>query len=279
MKNAFRAALTAATITSTAVAAFAEPVSVPERLMGDLQSDLDLADFQAAGIVGNLARETGNFQFLRELNPLVRGSRGGIGYAQWTGPRHDAFLAFADGADPMSYEMNYAFLIEELEGPYARVLDRVRETETLAQAAEVFMRGYLAPHPSYFHLDERITFASAYLEGDFSGAGCASQHRIVEAGNLEILQECPRDLAEIRPRARPEREPVASLAFAYSVRPRARPDDLVASEPDEIASLFSIDRPDDLVVPVRDEIAALLRRDAEVSSPFGAEAPDLPGPG
>ena len=259
MKNAFRAALTAATITSTAVAALAEPVSVPERLMGDLQYDLDLADFQAAGIVGNLARETGNFQFLRELNPIVEGSRGGIGYAQWTGPRHDAFLAFAEGADPMSYEVNYAFLIEELEGPYARVLDRVRETETLAQATEVFMRGYLAPHPNYLHLDERITFASAYMEGDFSGAGCASVHRMVEAGTLEVLQKCPSDLAGIRPRARPERDPVTTLASGFSIRPIARPDDLV--------------------VTGQDEIAALLRGDLEVSSPFGAEAPDLSGPG
>lgn len=258
MRTAFRAALTAAAITTTATAALADPVSVPERLMGDLQADLDLADFQAAGIVGNLARETGNFQFLRELNPIVPGSRGGIGYAQWTGPRHDAFLKFAGGADPMSYEVNYAFLIEELEGPYLRVLDQLRETETLNEATEVFMRGYLAPHPRYLHLDERIAFASAYLEGDFSGAGCESVHRVFEAANVEVLQECPRDLAELRPRARPEKVTPTALDEASALRPRPRPEGLTRSGPARDAS------PDQLVSNI------------EVKDPF---ATDSPGPG
>ena len=223
MKNLVRAAITAATLTSTSGTALADTVSVPERLMGDLQADLNLADFQAAGITANLGRETGNFQFMRELSPIVAGSRGGIGYAQWTGPRHDAFLAFAGDADPMTYEVNYAFLIEELEGPYARVLDRVRETETLEEATEVFMRGYLAPHPKYLHLDERISLASDYLVGDFNGAGCASDHRMYEAGALEVLQECPGSLAGLRPRARPESWAATDLASAEEVRPRARP--------------------------------------------------------
>jgi hypothetical protein len=258
MRTAFRAALTAAAITTTATAALADPVSVPERLMGDLQADLDLADFQAAGIVGNLARETGNFQFLRELNPIVPGSRGGIGYAQWTGPRHDAFLKFAGGADPMSYEVNYAFLIEELEGPYVRVLDRLRETETLDEATEVFMRGYLAPHPSHLHLEERVAFAARYMAGDFAHAGCASVHRVYEAGNVEVLQECPRDLAELRPRARPEKVAPTALDEASALRPRSRPEGLNRSGPAREVS------PDQLVSNI------------EVKDPF---ATDSPGPG
>lgn len=257
MQNAVRAALAAATITSTTVAAFADPVSVPERLMADLRADLDLADFQAAGIVGNLARETGNFRFLRELNPVVRGSRGGIGYAQWTGPRHDDFLAFAGGADLMSYEVNYAFLIEELEGPYARVLDRVRETETLSEATEVFMLGYLAPHPSYRHQDERIAFASAYLEGDFSGAGCASLERVSRGRSMEVVQECPRKLADVRPRARPEREVENSLDEAGGIRPRARPEqrEVLAGEPASLSALLKFDL--EIIDPFRGPNAAL----------------------
>lgn len=243
MRNVLRNALAAAAITTTTTAALAGPVSVPERLMGDLQADLDLADFQAAGVVGNLARETGNFRFLRELNPIVKGSRGGIGYAQWTGPRHDAFLEFAGEGDPMSYEVNYGFLIEELEGPYASVVDLIRETETLAEATEVFMREYLAPHPRHLHLEERVAFASAYLTGDFSDAGCASVHRVYEAGNAEVLQECPRDLAEIRPRARPQQVTRPDL----TMRPRLRPDGLETPE--------------------------LLASDVEVENPFERESP------
>lgn len=243
MRTTFRAALTAAAITTAATAALADPITVPERLMEDLQRDLELEDFQAAGVVGNLARETGNFQFLRELNPIVPGSRGGIGYAQWTGPRHDAFLEFAGTADPMSYEVSYAFLIEELEGPYARVLETLRGTGTLEAATEVFMRGYLAPHPRHLHLEERIAFASAYLGGDFSGAGCESVHRVYEAGQVEVVQECPRDLAEIRPRARPDRVTRLASADLAGVRPRTRPEGLQTKGPEGLraAELFASD--------------------------------------
>lgn len=255
MKKTFRAVVTAATITTAATAALAGPVSVPERLMGDLQADLDLADFQAAGVVGNLARETGNFRFLQELNPIVKGSRGGIGYAQWTGPRHDAFLEFAGDGDPMSYEVNYGFLIEELEGPYASVLDRVRETETLDEATEVFMGGYLAPHPRHLHLEERVAFASAYLAGDFADAGCASVHRVYEAGNVEVLQECPRDLVELRPRARPEKVTPTALDQASALRPRPRPEGLNRSG------------------PARDTSSDQLVSNIEIKDPFTTDSP------
>jgi hypothetical protein len=203
MRSIFRGAIAAVFLSSTSATALADPVSVPERLMEDLQTDLALTDYQAAGIVGNLARETGNFRFLQELNPLVRGSRGGIGYAQWTGPRHDAFLDYADGRDLMGYEVNYGFLIEELEGPYADVLARLYETSDAGEASGLFMRGYLAPHPKYRHLAERVTFAQAYLEGDFSGAGCATVHITYPVGETLALQDCPRNLSELQPQTRP----------------------------------------------------------------------------
>ena len=203
MRPIVRAAIAAVLLSSTSAAALADPVSVPERLMEDLQTDLALTDYQAAGIVGNLARETGNFRFLQELNPLVRGSRGGIGYAQWTGPRHDAFLDYADGRDLMGYEVNYGFLLEELEGPYADVLARLHGTSDAEEASGLFMRGYLAPHPKHRHLGERVAFARAYLEGDFSGAGCATVHLTYPVGETLALQGCPRDLSEQRSKARP----------------------------------------------------------------------------
>jgi hypothetical protein len=229
VKNTFRAAIAAAAITSTAIAAFAEPITVPERLIGDLQSDLDLNELQAAGLVGNLARETGNFRYLQELNPLIRGSRGGLGYAQWTGPRRDAFVEYADGRDLMSYEINYGFLRHELEGPYAHVLDRLRQAGDEVEATYIVMRGYLAPHPKYRHLQDRIDFAVSYLNGVFDGAGCGSLHRPYEVNGIEALDTCPVevDLASIRPRARPsgigDPEHTASSSIAV-VRPVMRPD-------------------------------------------------------
>lgn len=97
----------------------------------------------------------------------------------------------------------HAFLLEELDGPYERVLLRLMGTETAQEAAEVFMRGFLAPHPKYRHLEERVAFANAYLEGDFSGAGCASVHVTYEMGHIEAVAECPKDVAGVRPVPRP----------------------------------------------------------------------------
>lgn len=268
MRQLFRAAIAAAAFASTATAAFAEPLSVPERLLGDLQTDLELTDYQAAGIVGNLARETGNFRYLRELNPLIRGSRGGIGYGQWTGERHDAFLAHADGRDPMSYEVNYGFLLQELEGPYAHVLADLQDTEDAREATSVVMRGYLAPHPKHRYLDERVAFAEGYLAGDFSGAGCESVHRVYAWGDMELIQECPRDIAEVRPRARPDwvsdREVSVEDPFRISsVRPQPRPEHLTGSGS----------------IPVeRIPLTVLLRAEDTVEDPFRTQTPSGPSP-
>lgn len=256
MRHLFRAAVAAAAFAATATSALAEPVSVPERLMGDLQADLDLTDFQAAGIVGNLARETGNFRYLRELNPLIRGSRGGIGYGQWTGERHDAFLNYADGRDPMSYEVNYGFLLQELEGPYAEVLAELYETSEVREATSLVMRGYLAPHPKHRYLEERVAFAEGYLAGDFSGAGCESVHRVYAWGDMELIQECPRDIAEVRPRARPDwvggqQVMAGDPPRDSSVRPRARPDHMTGAGAD-----------------VNTPVSVLLSPDHRVDDPF-----------
>lgn len=168
--------------------------TVPEKLMEDLQADFQFEDFQAAGIVGNLARETGNFRYMQEINPIVKGSRGGIGYSQWTGSRRVAFEAWAQEQgieDHLSYEANYGYLTEELNGRYKRVVDKVRKTETVEEAARVFMKYYLVPHPNYTHLGERISYAKSYMDGDFSGAGCQQHHEIYKQGRMVVLKMCP----------------------------------------------------------------------------------------
>jgi hypothetical protein len=165
--------------------------TVPERLIGDLQADFDLKDFQAAGIVGALSTETGNFRYMQELNPIVRGSRGGIGYAQWTGPRRVAFEEWAGPeSDLTAYEVNYGYLSEELKGEYAYVVDRIRETETVRQATNVFMRQFLRPHPNHRALSTRVAYAEAYLAGDFTGAGCQSTHEVSVEGRMMLVAMC-----------------------------------------------------------------------------------------
>ncbi len=113
-------------------------------IMKRLQDDLGLTEEQAAGIVGNFGHETGGFKNLQEINPLVPGSKGGWGWAQWTGPRRRSFEAWANerGLDPSSDEANYGFLLKELRTTHKYALDNLRKAGTSAEATEVFERDY-----------------------------------------------------------------------------------------------------------------------------------------
>src|SRR4051812_293038 len=85
------------------------------KLVADFPS-LDLQD--AAAIFGNLGHESLGFTRLQEISPTVKGSKGGYGWAQWTGPRRRAFEAWCKkhGKDPAADATNYAYLYLELKG-------------------------------------------------------------------------------------------------------------------------------------------------------------------
>lgn len=196
---------------AVAGASAADAGTIPERLMHDLEADFGFTDFQAAGVVGNLARETGNFRYLQEIDPLVEGSQGGIGYAQWTASRRDAYEAWAGDADLTAYETNYGYLVHELSDRYARVVDRVLESESAHEAADIFMRGFLVPHPEYRHLEDRVAYAHAYLRGDFSGAGCQTQHEVEVSGRMMVVSMCPDPVPQI-----PEQDFDPHLGWAFA---------------------------------------------------------------
>ncbi|MCG5029758.1 phage tail tip lysozyme, partial [[Ruminococcus] torques] len=65
------------------------------RIMRDLLAEarFGFSRDDVAAIVGNLAHETLGFTKMQEMAPTVRGSRGGYGWAQWTGQRRVAFEA------------------------------------------------------------------------------------------------------------------------------------------------------------------------------------------
>jgi hypothetical protein len=107
------------------------------RVMRDLIRDLNVTPEQAAGIVGNIAGESG-FLAIQERNPWS--GRGGFGWQQWTGSRRVAFEQYCrDRAlDPTSYAANYGFMIYELRGSEAKSLQMLRLTTTPKAAAETF---------------------------------------------------------------------------------------------------------------------------------------------
>jgi hypothetical protein len=138
---------------------------IAARLLSDLQQDYGLTRNQAAGVVGNLMHESGGFQSLQEIKPLIPGSRGGYGYAQWTGPRRNAFESFASSnkLDPTSYDANYGFLKHELANdPYERrQFNTVKNATTASEAARLISENYL--RPGIPHMDSRVNYANQVL--------------------------------------------------------------------------------------------------------------------
>jgi len=135
-------------------------------VMQRLMTDLSLTKDQAAGVVGNLGHESGGFLLYSEING------GGVGWAQWTGPRRKSFenWAEANGLDPKSDDANYGYLVHELTGEYAGALDAVRAAPSVKDAMlafeETFERAGVKAYGS------RLRYAQAALasfDGDQSG--------------------------------------------------------------------------------------------------------------
>ncbi len=149
-----------------------DPSEIGQKLMADLMRDFDLTPAQAAGVVGNLDHESGGFKSLQEIDPMVEGSRGGYGYAQWTGPRRRAFESWAaeNGLDPTSYEANYGFLKHELSAtPEGAVIDKLRGADSPDEAATVFSETFL--RPGIPHMGSRVARAGKYYNPMATYAG------------------------------------------------------------------------------------------------------------
>jgi hypothetical protein len=112
-------------------------------LIGKLIADFKLTDFQAAGICGNGYQES-MLQPVLENDGIVTTPTRGIGWFQWTGPRHTAFVNFCSGAnlDWHTDDAEYGFLKHELQTDHAFVLGHLRPTTTLADATAVFEKFY-----------------------------------------------------------------------------------------------------------------------------------------
>lgn len=96
---------------------------------------------QAIGALANFAHESRG----RAIEQLgMRAGTGGFGWAQWTGARRYAFMAFAraNGMSPASNDANYAFLAHELRTNFAFVAQRMRLARSTVEATTIFARDY-----------------------------------------------------------------------------------------------------------------------------------------
>lgn len=144
---------------------------IARRLMRDLMSDYDLTRAQAAGIVGNLAYESAGFKTMQEEEPSVPGSRGGYGYAQWTGSRRRDFEKFVADKDwdITSYQANYGNLKRELDGEYNYVIDLLKDANTVKQASDIFVKKFERPEPATAKYDRRAKLAAEIMVNPNAG--------------------------------------------------------------------------------------------------------------
>lgn len=109
-------------------------------IMALLMRDFPLGVVDAAAILGNLGHESSGLATLQEISPTVKGSKGGYGWAQWTGPRRRAFAAYCklNKLDPASDQANCGFLFVELKGSEKAAIAAVKKAKDLVAKVKAF---------------------------------------------------------------------------------------------------------------------------------------------
>jgi hypothetical protein len=134
-------------------------------IMRKLMQDFALDDVGAAAIVGNLGHESAGFRFLQEIKPLIPGSRGGYGWAQWTADRRRSFERYCAtvGLKPESDEANYGFLVYELRGTESGAIPAVKKATTLRGKVVGFELGFERASIHHKGYESRMKYAEIAL--------------------------------------------------------------------------------------------------------------------
>lgn len=106
-----------------------------------------LPEHVADAFVMNFKDESGLNPGINEQNPLVAGSRGGFGLAQWTGPRRKQLEAFAAQRDvPVSdANLQMDFLMQELQGSERGAAQSILSAQDAPTAAAAIVNKFLRP--------------------------------------------------------------------------------------------------------------------------------------
>lgn len=151
-------------------------------IMVTLMADFGLTKTDAAAILGNLGHESGGFKLFQEQKPLVPGSKGGFGWAQWTGPRRREFEAYCarNSLDPKSDRANYGFLFVELTGAEKRAIAALKSATGLEAKVKAFEAAF--ERAGVKHYDSRNSYARQAL---------AAYEALEKAGRLVPLFPVP----------------------------------------------------------------------------------------
>lgn len=112
-----------------------------------------------SAIFGNAGHESVGMTKLQEMAPIVKGSRGGYGWMQWTGPRRRDYENFCaiKKLSPSDDEANFQFLVHELRNAERLAVHMVRKAELLTDKVEAFERAY--ERAGVKHYDRRKLWA------------------------------------------------------------------------------------------------------------------------
>lgn len=163
------------------------------RMMRDLMHDFaPLADFQAAGVAGNLGGESGGFTLAFEFPGQ---HKGGSGFAQWTGfsqgnNRRTVWEGHLRGMgldptsarDVLNYEANYSMLKKELQTTEKATILALRQTKDASEATKMFMIKF--ERPGVPHYEGRVSWSKMALD-----AYRAEEGKIAENPDVKVAKE------------------------------------------------------------------------------------------
>lgn len=117
-------------------------------IMAKLLSDFPIGVEDAAAIMGNAGHESKGLTDDQEDKPTVPGSRGGLNWMQWTGPRRRAMEAYCarNKLDPNSDAAAYKWLFLELkgiEGTEGKAIAKTVAAKTLDDKVVAFEKAFL----------------------------------------------------------------------------------------------------------------------------------------
>jgi hypothetical protein len=145
-----------------AVKTGADPASIKAGLVAR-----GMPEHIADGFVMNFQDESGMNPGINEVAPLVPGSRGGFGLAQWTGPRRKALEAFAasQGKPVSDVDVQLDFLMSELQGPESAAWSKISGAQNAGEAGAAIVNSFLRPAEQHRSAREAEYLGGGGLQG------------------------------------------------------------------------------------------------------------------
>ncbi len=175
-----------------------QPQSAPSGDMaGRITSGLmqrGLPQHVAEAFVMNFDDESGLNPGINEQNPIVAGSRGGFGLAQWTGPRRRELEAFAQqqGKPVDDLDMQLDFLMTELQGSERAAAQDILGAQDAGSAAAAIVNKFLRPAEEHRARREQSYLGGSSRQPQQSGP---SQEALMQALSNPFLSENQRNVA------------------------------------------------------------------------------------